>query len=127
VCAPDLLGLHTQGDSLDEATANAQEALELYVEGVREDGLRSTWASCAGSFRCLHEPAAAGRLRQSACHCPREARLVGRSPAGEPCPSQVPGAAVPLVVPLHRELKRGTLDGILKDAGLERNELRRLL
>jgi predicted RNA binding protein YcfA (HicA-like mRNA interferase family) len=32
-----------------------------------------------------------------------------------------------LVVPLHRELKRGTLSGILRDAGLEREELRRLL
>ena len=32
-----------------------------------------------------------------------------------------------LVVPLHRELKRGTLSGILKDAGLDRDELRELL
>jgi predicted RNase H-like HicB family nuclease len=38
VYAPDLPGLHTQGDSLDEAVANATEALELYVEGLREDG-----------------------------------------------------------------------------------------
>ena len=38
VYAPDLPGLHTQGDSLDEAVANAEEALELYVEGLREDG-----------------------------------------------------------------------------------------
>jgi len=30
-------------------------------------------------------------------------------------------------VPLHRELKRGTLSGILKDAGLDREELGRLL
>ena len=36
--SPDLPGLHTQGDSLDDATANAQEALELYVEGLRENG-----------------------------------------------------------------------------------------
>jgi predicted RNA binding protein YcfA (HicA-like mRNA interferase family) len=32
-----------------------------------------------------------------------------------------------LTVPLHRELKRGTLRGILADAGIEREELRRLL
>jgi predicted RNase H-like HicB family nuclease len=38
VYAPDLPGLHTQGDSLDEAVANATEALELYVEGLREEG-----------------------------------------------------------------------------------------
>jgi predicted RNase H-like HicB family nuclease len=38
VYAPDLPGLHTQGDSLDEAIAHAEEALELYVEGLREQG-----------------------------------------------------------------------------------------
>jgi predicted RNase H-like HicB family nuclease len=38
VYAPDLPGLHTQGDSLDEATDNAREALDLYVEGLREEG-----------------------------------------------------------------------------------------
>lgn len=32
-----------------------------------------------------------------------------------------------LVVPLHRELKRGTLSGILRDARIEPAELRRLL
>jgi antitoxin HicB len=37
VYAPDLPGLHTEGDTLDEAMANAQEALALY-EGMREDG-----------------------------------------------------------------------------------------
>jgi predicted RNA binding protein YcfA (HicA-like mRNA interferase family) len=32
-----------------------------------------------------------------------------------------------LVVPLHRELKRGTLAAILRDADLNHDELRRLL
>ncbi len=32
-----------------------------------------------------------------------------------------------LVVPLHRELKRGTLAGILRDAAIDRDELRRIL
>ncbi|MBA3417478.1 MAG: type II toxin-antitoxin system HicB family antitoxin [Geodermatophilaceae bacterium] len=36
--APELPGLHTQGDSLEEAAANAEEALALYVEGLREEG-----------------------------------------------------------------------------------------
>jgi predicted RNase H-like HicB family nuclease len=31
VYAPGLPGLHTEGDTLDEATANAREALALYV------------------------------------------------------------------------------------------------
>ncbi len=38
VYAPELPGLHTQGDNLEEATENAREALALYAEGVREDG-----------------------------------------------------------------------------------------
>ena len=36
--APDLPGLHTQGDSFEEAMENANEAVALYVEGLREDG-----------------------------------------------------------------------------------------
>lgn len=38
-----------------------------------------------------------------------------------------PARTTSLVVPLHRELKRGTLAGILRDAGVDRDELRRLL
>jgi predicted RNase H-like HicB family nuclease len=38
VYAPELPGLHTQGDSLEEAMKNAEEALELYVEALREEG-----------------------------------------------------------------------------------------
>lgn len=38
VYAPELPGLHTQGDTLDEAINSAREALELYGEGLREDG-----------------------------------------------------------------------------------------
>ena len=38
VYAPDLPGLHTQGDDIQDASRNAEEALALYVEGLREDG-----------------------------------------------------------------------------------------
>ncbi|MGH3612036.1 MAG: type II toxin-antitoxin system HicB family antitoxin [Pseudonocardia sp.] len=38
VYAPELPGLHTQGDTLEEAIENAREALLVYVEGIREDG-----------------------------------------------------------------------------------------
>lgn len=38
VYAPDLPGLHTQGEDIDDAVENAQEALALYVEGLREEG-----------------------------------------------------------------------------------------
>jgi predicted RNA binding protein YcfA (HicA-like mRNA interferase family) len=36
-----------------------------------------------------------------------------------------PDRPQPLVVPLHRELKRGTLSGVLRDAGVDADELRR--
>jgi predicted RNA binding protein YcfA (HicA-like mRNA interferase family) len=38
-----------------------------------------------------------------------------------------PDNPVPLVVPLHREIKRGTLAGVLRDAGVTAEELRQLL
>jgi predicted RNase H-like HicB family nuclease len=39
VYAPDLPGLHTQGDDLEEAVENAGEALALYIDGLHDDGL----------------------------------------------------------------------------------------
>jgi predicted RNA binding protein YcfA (HicA-like mRNA interferase family) len=42
-------------------------------------------------------------------------------------PMRHPDRRVSLTVPLHRELKRGTLSGILVDAGLDTEQLRRLL
>lgn len=38
VYSPDLPGMVTQGDSMEEATANAEEAIALYVKSVRERG-----------------------------------------------------------------------------------------
>jgi len=38
-----------------------------------------------------------------------------------------PDRRISLTVPLHRELKRGTLSGILNDAGLDTDQLRHLL
>lgn len=38
VYSPELPGLHTQGDDLEGATESAREALELYIDGLREDG-----------------------------------------------------------------------------------------
>jgi predicted RNA binding protein YcfA (HicA-like mRNA interferase family) len=37
------------------------------------------------------------------------------------------GRRYALVVPLHKELKKGTLAGILRDAGLKEDQLRELL
>jgi len=38
VYSPELPGMHTQGDDMDEAMKNANEAATLYVDGLREDG-----------------------------------------------------------------------------------------
>lgn len=38
-----------------------------------------------------------------------------------------PGRRYALVVPLHKEVRKGTLSGILRDANLSSDELRRLL
>lgn len=38
VYSPDLPGMVTEGDSLDDAVANAQEAIELYAESMRARG-----------------------------------------------------------------------------------------
>jgi predicted RNA binding protein YcfA (HicA-like mRNA interferase family) len=38
-----------------------------------------------------------------------------------------PGRRNALVVPLHKEIRRGTLGGILRDADLSADDLRRLL
>jgi len=35
---PALPGCHTQGDDLDDALVNIEEAVELYVESLVEDG-----------------------------------------------------------------------------------------
>ena len=36
--APELPGLHTEGDTLEQALSNAEEALGLFIEGLREEG-----------------------------------------------------------------------------------------
>jgi predicted RNA binding protein YcfA (HicA-like mRNA interferase family) len=38
-----------------------------------------------------------------------------------------PGRRYALVVPLHKEIRKGTLGGILRDANLSSDDLRRLL
>ncbi len=38
VYSPELPGLITEGDTLEAAESNAQEALELYVESMRDRG-----------------------------------------------------------------------------------------
>jgi len=39
VTVPDLPGCYSQGRSVEEAEDNVREAIELHLEGLREDGL----------------------------------------------------------------------------------------
>lgn len=39
VHVPSLPGCASQGETVDEALANIREAIELYVESLKEDGL----------------------------------------------------------------------------------------
>ncbi len=38
VAVPALAGCHTQGETVEEALANAREAIELYLEVLRDEG-----------------------------------------------------------------------------------------
>lgn len=40
VSVPDLPGCHTQGETRDEALAMAKEAIEGYLEALRDEGLQ---------------------------------------------------------------------------------------
>ncbi len=39
VFCPVLPGCHTQSETIEEGTKNIREAIELYIESLREDGL----------------------------------------------------------------------------------------
>ena len=39
--SPELEGCHTQGDSLEDVIANMKEAIELYIETLSEEEIRS--------------------------------------------------------------------------------------
>jgi predicted RNase H-like HicB family nuclease len=67
VYASELPGLHAQGDTLEEGTESAREALELYVEGLREDG-RSLEMGIVRRFGVR-------------CRCPRERASARSYPA----------------------------------------------
>ena len=73
--APELPGLHTQGDSLEDAAANAEEALALYVRGSARMADPYRWGSFGAGCRCQLDRAAAGRLRRTTRRGPWQARV----------------------------------------------------
>jgi predicted RNase H-like HicB family nuclease len=65
VTFPDLPGCLTAGDSLEEARANAAEALALHLDGLAEEGLPAP-APVKGLDEIMADPAnraAVGALR----------------------------------------------------------------
>ncbi len=51
VYCPQLPGLHTEGETLEEAQSNAREALELYAEAMAEEGKKLDLARIRPHFR----------------------------------------------------------------------------
>lgn len=54
---PDLEGCTSQGESLEEILCNAKEAMELYVLGLLEDGIKLPVASKIKNLKNLDEDA----------------------------------------------------------------------
>jgi predicted RNA binding protein YcfA (HicA-like mRNA interferase family) len=88
---------------------------------------RSRWGSFGARCRCPRERAAAGPIRPAADRALEKVGWVAVRQRGSHVRLKHDERTIALVVPLHRELKRGTLAGILRDAGIERDDLRQLL
>jgi predicted RNase H-like HicB family nuclease len=92
VYAPDLPGLHTEGDTLDEAADNAAEALALYVEGLRDDGLGLPAGVIRRRLPIRRERTHAGCLRGAADQGAGARGLGAGKTAWESRPAQASGA-----------------------------------
>lgn len=113
-------GTTSQGETLDEAIANLQEATALYLEEFPQaqgchavvttfNLSESAWAPEGLGCRD-HPDAGAARLRAGATARRRGSHVVLRRGL-QGC-----------VVPLHKELKTGTLAGILRQAEVSADE-----
>lgn len=51
VFCQQLPGLHTEGDTLEEATLRAQEALELYAEAMADQGVSIDLSNIVPHFK----------------------------------------------------------------------------
>lgn len=89
----------------------------------------SRWppGSSAALCRFPRERTAPRSFRRGARCCFGQDRMAVVRQRGSHVRLKHPDRPVALVVPLHAELKRGTLVAILRDAGLDHDELRRLL
>lgn len=48
--APDVPGVGTSGDTIEEVLANIREALEMYMEAAAEDGIQAPDANHLGTY-----------------------------------------------------------------------------
>ena len=52
--SPDLPGCVATGDTREEAEQNMHEAIQLHVEGLREDGLRVPESQSLAEYMAVH-------------------------------------------------------------------------
>jgi len=55
VVVPDISGCFSAGDTLDEAIADAREAIELHLQGLSEDGDEIPTATSVASYQAQNE------------------------------------------------------------------------
>ena len=123
VYAPSLKGCISEGETREEALKNIKEAIELYLETDIDEVIEYTGELVTiniWKFRRFLVIDAIKKLqrkgfiaiRQKGSHIRLEKRTAKE--------------VIKLTVPLHKNLKKGTLSRIIKDAGLTLEEFNKL-
>jgi antitoxin HicB len=68
----ELPSVATQGETIEEATEMAKEAIEAYLEVMQEEASRSPPSTAAASPSTRREPQASGDQRQAGYRRPRK-------------------------------------------------------
>ena len=125
------IGTVSQGTTIDEAVANLTEATKLYLE---EFPVKNTNKSLLTTFQVAAWGINAPILRKVSGEkaikilCNKLGfTLSGRSGSHVRLSKETKEGKVGTVVPLHKELKIGTLKGILRLAKIEEEEFSRYL
>jgi predicted RNase H-like HicB family nuclease/predicted RNA binding protein YcfA (HicA-like mRNA interferase family) len=129
VFVPELPTVATQGETIEEATEIAKEAIEAYLEVMHEDGLPIRPSTAAASLYTRRERQAPGGQGKQVIARPRKGGWYVKRVRGShhvlrrpSIPDAIPGPAYG-----SRPLKRGTLASILRAAGVSRDEIAQLL
>jgi predicted RNase H-like HicB family nuclease len=127
---PALPGCHSQGETKEEALANIKEAILLCLEVISEEGCpipeQNPEAIAEAICLCLQDRAEDGLPLTIET---QEVEVVAEIEPHQPNHIAMTNAGVPkiLSIPDHRELKRGTLRALIRDAGLTVEEFIELL